>query len=389
MKTCEQVAADVLARRDAYLDRREKKIRAAKRYALAGSAVCAAAIAAAGLFRSGWFGHSPYLRLPDHSVTAGVSADFEPSGHVAGTSAPEKPGAQTQESTATPATESTTRKEMNGNAASVGGASAEKPEPTANEEVPATRREPETTKARVPETTAKQPSVPAEEPPGRKNLTAYQNDPTVPHKPSTGHSAGGKNEPVTNGNPAAEPAEPTTHANPAAEPPTQTPKDTAAPEETLYLAYVVYDGAVYAVENVAPEAIPAGARTLAQKDAVVVRYDGAESYLAAQHGDGDFVMIADAEIAAALFSADISASAGHSAGEPDTEPSSGPAAEPPSDRNEEWELPGVEQTQITLLALPGDAADARIGVTLAGTDRMLALAYVGTEEALFPTEEAG
>ncbi len=62
MKTCEQVASDVLARRDAYLKTRKEKLQKTKKYAAVFFVLLAAVTAAAGLIR---------VRLPSGTNTPG------------------------------------------------------------------------------------------------------------------------------------------------------------------------------------------------------------------------------------------------------------------------------------------------------------------------------
>ena len=104
MKTAEQLTADVLARRDAYLAAREKKRKAVKKYAAAGLCVCAAGLAAAGLYRSGLLNGDPLS--PDDITEASrpavisgttVSANDPTSGSAEeGTGAREPTGATRQ-----------------------------------------------------------------------------------------------------------------------------------------------------------------------------------------------------------------------------------------------------------------------------------------------------
>ena len=353
MKTCEQVTADVLKRRDDYLEKRAARRKQAKRYAAASLLVCAAVFAAAGLFRSGIFGPSPELPPPYHDeATGGNASAGEPSGADGAPAANEKPGAA--EPTTVPravnTTEPTTAIDLSGR----------------------------TTYASREETTAPAPATGRNaERPGTANGTPPASEP-VGESPSAGPAPGKTPEPQKT-EPKAE--EPPTDNTACGEPPTQVPvtEEPAVSEEADYCVYVVYNGAVYAAENAAPAAVPAGAEPLGQKDGYAVGFDAGDSKLLSRE-EASFLVIADAEIAASVFVSESSAGAAPPSGGPGTEEPAGPETEPPSGPEEAWPPREAEKIKITLLALPGASAEARIGASPEGVDGMFVLTYVGPPE---------
>ena len=339
MKTAEQMTADVLARRDAFLKERAVRRNKAKRYTAASLLVCAAAFAAAGLFRSGLLDDTPPVSL--EPVTQSSRPTDAP-GNGPGLSGN---GTGTDEPTTVPhavnTTETTTVIDLSGKPGYVFPSVTQAP-PTAPREEPGTAptRAPEqetTTRRQPPETTAAptDPATEAPPPPSRPDL------PTDSEKACAGL-------------PTAAPAE---------EPETEDPTATQPEEPCDNVLYVAYDGALYAAEDVPPASIPAGARTLEQKDALL-------------YGD----TLLDAALAE-LTSPGSGGVAGSAPAQPNGTPSAWLGV---PDIPEESEPVSM---RITLLALPGASADARIGVTSEGFDgKMFVLEYCGMLEELIQEE---
>lgn len=345
MKTAEQMTADVLARRDEYLKKRAVRRKQAARYAAASLLVCAAAFAAAGLFRSGLLDDAPPVSLNDVIQSDRTDASESASSHGNDYALSEN-GTGARETTVPRAvdhTGTTTAIALSGKTVYVF-PSVTEPASAAPREEPGTAAQPTepTTHRQPPETTTPQTPVSTTDPFG-KILPC----PTRP-QPTT-----------DNGNACAE--APT--ALPTDEPETKNPASTQ-PEETYYnIFYVIYNGALYLAENVLPVSIPAEARTLEQKDALL--YDEA---------------LLDAALAE-LLSPDSSAVAGSAPSQPDEGPY---ALLGRPDASEESEPVSM---RITLLALPGASAAARIGVTSEGFDgKMFVLEYYGILEELIQEE---
>ena len=349
MKTAEQMTADVLARRDEYLEKRAVRRNKAKRYAAASLLVCAAAFAAAGLFRSGLLDNAPPVLLNDVTQSDRVNASESASSHGNDLRLPED-GTGARETTvprAVNTTETATAIDLSGKTV-YAFPSATEPASAAPSEEPgaAPTREPEretTTRRQPPETTATQPDLPTTDPSGKVLPCPTRPEPTT-----------------DNGNACAE--APT--ALPTDEPESEDPTATQ-PEETYYnIFYVIYNGALYLAEDVPPVPIPAGAQTVEQKDALL--YD-----------DTLLVDVALAE----LLSPDSSAVAGSAPSQPDDSLS---VLQGEPDVSEERE---PVSTRIALLTLPGASAAARIGVTSEGFDgKMFVLEYYGILEELIQEE---
>ena len=361
MKTCEQLTADVLKRRDEYLEIRAVRRKQAKRYAAASLLVCAAAFAAAGLFRSGLLDDAPPVLLNDVTQSDRANASESASSHGNDLRLPED-GTGARETTvphAVNTTETTTAIDLSGKSVYVF-PSVTGPASAAPTEEPGTapKREPEretTTRRQPPETTATQPDLPTTDPSGKVLPCPTRPEPTADN------------------------------GNAGAEAPTALPTDEPATSEAVYYnVYVVCDGAVYAAENAVPTAVPAGAKTLVRKDGYLVAYDGSGSPLMGET-DASFLVIADARIAASILCVENSAGAAAPSDRPDTEEPAGSETEPRSGPEEEWDPPGAEKITITLLALPSRDPAAQLGVIVPGIGEMLTLAYVGTEEELFAT----
>lgn len=271
MKTYEQITADVLARRDAYLAQREQKRRAAKKYVAASLLIFAAVFAAAGLFRSGIIGPSLNPLLPHHSeTTGGNNSAGEPSGADSASAANEKPGAEEPATVprAVNTTEPTAAIDLSGKTTFVS-----RDETTAP--TPATRRSadrPETAKGTPPtEPTSIFPWA-------ESDYFNYNEDDTgasaVEEEP-----AGSTPTPVTNPaptNPA--PTSPVTEppvSEPASETPTRTEPETQKGEtaETDRTTYVIYNGGLYAAGDGMTVPIPEEAEVVGREPVIVVRSD--------------------------------------------------------------------------------------------------------------------
>ena len=376
MKTCEQVAASVLERRDNYLAAREERRKAAKKYAAAGLLACAAVFAAVGLFRSGLLGGTPPV-LPDavtQSDRAPDDADPSSSGGNASADLPDN-GAKARETTVPRAADpakTTTEIDLSGGVYVFPSPTEPAPtEPTMKPPatIPAVTAEPEATTAhRAPETTAR-PTEPATETPTPVQPTKNEAPATQPI-PTEPEATTARRAPETTARPTEPATEPpTTDQKACADPPTDNPEQeepVTVPEETLFIVYVLYHGAVYAAEGATPTAVPDGAEMLMEKDAV--RYHE--------------TILTDMELADALPNSGVGGvsvlemlSPGME--DPIAAPDSAEETEPSTVRVREKEL---ERTRITLLALPSKDASARIGVTAAGTDGMFVLEYLCEEE---------
>ena len=401
MKTCEQVTAEVLARRDAYLAAREAKKRAVRRYAAAGLLVFAAVFAAAGLFRSGWLGSVPPVSLPE-GVSSGNTAEApEPSGDLTVTAAPEadaeKGSAGAAVTTARAVPDAATGVDL-----SPGGSAylmipaptlptAERPTEPAQADAPKPAPLPESTAPATEQKEERQPTttrrtetptapttrrtewptalpVPWPDPPTERSPAPTRpttEEPTTRRGPETEDPAASP-EPATEdqtwpshpGNSDADPysSHPAGEDQPGTEPSTQPqPGNTAAsqePEALPVALYVLYNGAVYAAEGVLPQPLPAGATALAQKDAVA-----------------EGLTLADVALVGALNGDLLSGKVGLASSETPSSP-------------EEWEQWGVEAVRINLLSLPRPFPENRLGVNVEGTDQMFVLEYVGPLEDL-------
>lgn len=359
MKTNEQLTADVLSRRDAYLEKQAARRKKAARYTLSALCVCAAVFAAAGLFRSGLLDDAPPVSLGP--VTAS-SPSFDSSGN---TVLPED-GTGTQETTvprAVNATEETSAIDLSGKPGYVFPSATEPASVKPTEgpgTVPTRAAEPETAAHRqVPETTARQDAVSTEAATKRQSVPATET--TTKQK-----------EPVTEP-PSTTRPEPTKNTGPHAEPPTEAPSEeppACSEQAPMAEIYVLYRGGVYAAKDGSPRPVPAGAYTLETKDALV--YDG--------------TAITDADLADVIRRPD--GVAGDLPPE-NPAPDSEPASAMPDEAEHTTEPPTVlapgsgegERTRITLLSLPSSSDSAQIGITAEGFgDDMYVLEYVCPEE---------
>ena len=343
MKTAEQMAADVLARRDEYLEKRAVRRNKAKRYAAASLLVCAAAFAAAGLFRSGLLDDAPPVSLNDVTQSDRMDA----SGNGPGLPEDRTGVQKTTVPRAVNTTETTTAIDLSGKTVYVFPSVTQAP-PAAPTEEPGTAptRKPErktTPRRQPPETTATQPDLPTTDLSGKVLPCPTRPEPTA-----------------GNGNAGAE--APT--ALPTDEPETEAPTAAQSEEEFYNAFYVTYNGALYLAEDVPPVTIPAEVRMLEQRDALLY----------------DETLLLDAALAE-LMSPHSSAVAGSDPSQPNETPS---ALLGVPDTSEESEPLSI---RITLLALPGASAGARIGVTSEGFDgKMFVLEYYGMPEELIQEE---
>ncbi|MBQ3894999.1 MAG: hypothetical protein II739_06700, partial [Clostridia bacterium] len=124
-----------------------------------------------------------------------------------------------------------------------------------------------------------------------------------------------------------QPTEAPTEAPPEATAPPQDPDRTAPPYAGKYSIYVLWQGRVYAAGSAARTSLPAGAQTIAQKEAFLLTGG----------------VIADADLADRI----------------DTE----------ADSEEAHGEESAGQTRLTLLTLPAEVANGRIGVPLANNCR--------------------
>ncbi len=367
MKTAEQMTADVLARRDEHLEKRALRRKQAKRYAAASLLVCAAAFAAAGLFRSGLLDDAPPVSLNDVTQSDRTDASESASSHGNDHGLPEG-GTGARETTVPRAvdhTGTTTAIDLFGKTVYVFPSVTQAPSAAPSEE-PGTAAQPTepTTHRQPPETTTPQTPVSTTDPFG-KILPC----PTRP-QPTTGNGSAGTEAPT---------------ALPTEEPETEDPTAALPLEEYNNFLYVVDSVSVYAAENAAPAAGPAGAELLEQKDGYAVGFDAGDSMLLSRE-EASFLVIADAELAASVFVSESSAGAAPPSDEPEAEAPVGSETEPPSGPEEAWPPPEAEKIKITLLALPGASAGARIGVTSEGFDGMFVLTYVCPLEELLQEE---
>lgn len=283
MKTYEQITADVLARRDAYLAQREQKRRAAKKYAAASLLLFAAVFAAAALFRSGLFrpGH------PNGSLPLSLSTTADGRGTDAISPEPSRAdnlptgedGTKTAEPSAVPTDDQTEPTAGEGPFSRVGNAETKRqePEPTGRAYAPEESAPQTRTKD------GKTPPTPQTEP---SSLSPWAN--YSPVEDHTGASAveeepaGSTTTPVTNPaptNPAAE----TPVSEPASEPPTKREPETPTrtePEtqkgetaETDRTTYVIYNGGLYAAGDGMTVPIPEEAEVVGKEPVIVVRSD--------------------------------------------------------------------------------------------------------------------
>lgn len=355
MKTYEQLTADVLARRDAYLAAKTEKRRQAKRYAAVSLCVCAAVFAAAGLYRSGWLKDLPPV-YPGGATNNGETGPVsrEPSGADRASAGAEEDGTGTAEATTIPravnTTEQTTGVNLSGKT-TYRHQSAERAT-----EKPSAK----------PETTAR---------PGREEPlpTANTNDaPTLPITEAPTERAAAETTRVTEKEPEATTAghgnsQAPPSAEPSAGPEREDPTVPYQGAEAENVIYVLYQGGLYAAENAAVRAVPSGARALEKKAALLY----------------DDTLLVDEALLDVMHPGGSSAVAGS--------PPPGAAPSEPEGivilgETSDWTESEPVSTSITLLALPGSSGNDRIGVTTEGIDGMFVLTYFGELEELLQEE---
>ena len=278
MKTCEQVAADVLKRRDAYLEQRAIRRRQVKRYTVAAALVCAAVFAAAGLYRSGLLSGAPSGSLPSVASDGGTTENDAPLFVTETTSGLPEGGTGAGEPTALPSAEHTAEPTSGDSAASVGGSAARAGRPANTAEEPGTAAEPATRQS----DRAQYMGGLAEDEPTRS--------PDEPDAPGGSSAIAGSPPPATeknNGqqNAAPPPTEPTStqpSTEPNAAPPSTGPD---APEETETqpgaspgngsATYLIYNGGLYAMGDGMTIPIPEEAEVVGRRTVIVLRGDEA------------------------------------------------------------------------------------------------------------------
>ena len=355
MKTYEQLTADVLARRDAYLAAKAEKRRQAKRYAAASLCVFAAVFAAAGLYRSGWLRDLPPV-YPGGATNNGELGPVsrEPSGADRASDGAEEDGTGTAETTTIPravnTTEQTAVVDLSGkttyrhqSAEPVTEALSAKPEPASlpGREEPLPTANPNDA-----------PTLPTREAPTER-ATAETTRPTEKEPETTTAGSGNSQSP-----PPAEPS-----AGPEREDPTLPPHGAEAEN----VICVLYQGGLYTAENAAVRRIPSGARALENKTALLY----------------DDTLLVDEALLDLLHPGSSGAVAGSPP--PGTSPSE-PGGIVILEEPEVWTDCEPVSTSITLLALPGSSGRDRIGVTTEGIDGMFVLTYFGELEELLQEE---
>ena len=350
MKTYEQLTADVLARRDAYLAAKAEKRSQAKRYAAVSLCVFAAVFAAAGLYRSGWLRDLPPV-YPGGATNNGESGPVsrEPSGADRASDGAEEDGTGTAETTTIPravnTTEQTTVVNLSGkttyrhqSAEPVTEALSAKPEPASlpGREEPLPTANPNDV-----------PTLPTREAPTER--ATAETTRTTEKEPETTTAGGGNSQ-------SPPPAEPS--AGPEREDPT-VPSQGAEAENVIC---VLYQGGLYAAENAAVRRIPSGARALEKKAALLY----------------DDTLLLDAALSGVMHPGGSGAVAGSPPPEPGGLIISG--------KPDNWAESESVSTSITLLALPGSSGNDRIGVTTEGIDGMFVLTYFGELEELLQEE---
>ena len=270
MKTAEQLTADVLARRDAYLAERDKKRKAAKKYAAAGLCVCTAALAAAGLYRSGILNGDPPLS-PDDITEASRPAAVSETTVSAGepTSAPGEDGTGAREPTAKAAAQTATEP------SSVDGRPA-------RENTTAPTEEPGTVPARQTEPTTGQPDDPLREHPWASAEQTEEQDAPAETNGSPA-AAEPTASPVEIGPSGSEQpgATPTTKkeeeqtAAPTTEPfvPEEDTTHNVSPQRNVSATYIIYNGGLYAVGDGMTVPIPEEAEVVGRQTVIVLRDD--------------------------------------------------------------------------------------------------------------------
>ena len=221
MKTCEQIASDVLKRRDRYYADRAKKRRAAKKYAASGLLIAAAVCAAIGLGRSGVLKNkqTPALRESEAASDVGAAVSEEPSGAL-------RPADETS----------------GGNQTDAG--------PTAETVPPG----PDATCAQPTAAPRNEPTAKPTDPPTSAVPTEPSPPPILPGEPSTDLTAP----------PPAEDESPTRAPGPSGS------EESDGSEPAVSTVYVLWEGGVYAAKDAVPAPVPQGASVLGEADALVL-----------------------------------------------------------------------------------------------------------------------